>query len=242
MTAFDLPLVFSFGLLGSMHCIQMCGPIVLAYSMPLVEGRSGGSRISSILLHVSYNAGRIITYSVLGAAAGTAGHALGLMGRIAGAENMAAIVAGILLIIAGLSLMGVLPGLGIGEIPILGRVRRSARRLLLIPSQRSKFLLGLAMGFLPCGFLYAGLFKAMETGTPLMGAATMLAFGLGTAGSMIAAGLLSTLLTAPMRRWGNAVAAIGVVLLGALLLYRGLSGHGILPRNHGGAHAAHESH
>ena len=103
--------------------------------------------------------------------------------------------------------------------------------LLAAPTRRSKFVLGLAMGFLPCGFLYAGLLKAMETADPLAGAGTMLAFGLGTAGALLLTGFLSSTIAAPLRRWGNWIAAACMIFLGAMMLYRGLMAHGMLPRS-----------
>jgi len=243
MTSLDYPFVFAFGLVGSLHCVQMCGPIVLAYSLPLAETTV---RRNLIAAHLSYNAGRIVTYTALGAISGLAGHAFDLLGRLAGLGNAAAIVAGALLIIAGLSFSGLVP-LGafmrLDPTRILTGVHRAAGRLLAAPTSRSKFLLGLALGFLPCGFLYAALIKAMETGNPAAGALTMLSFGLGTAGALILTGLASSALTVPLRRWGNAVAATGMILLGALLLYRGIMARGMVPdSSSGGSDAGHGRH
>jgi uncharacterized protein len=246
MTPLDLPLVFSFGLLGSAHCLQMCGPIVIAYSLPMAAAQGGGLRPQLVLSHLLYNAGRITTYSVLGAIAGAAGHALGLMGRLAGFENMAAIVTGALLIAMGISMSGILPVSNLVQLDptrLLSRLHQLAARLLTAQSRKSKFVLGLVLGFLPCGLIYAALLKAMEAGDPVAGAEVMLVFGLGTAGALVATGFLSSVITVPLRRWGNVVAAVGVTLLGALLLYRGMMSRGILPHSgHGGAHSVHEHH
>jgi hypothetical protein len=228
MSSIDLSLVFTFGFLGSTHCVGMCGPIVVAYSLPLAA--SGATRTGLVLAHLAYNAGRITTYTALGAVAGAAGHALRLVGRLAGAENVAAIVAGALLILTGVTFLGLLPLSAMSRFDsmrVLGRMHGGISRLLMAPTRRSKFMLGLALGFLPCGFLYAGLLKAIETGTPLAGAGTMLAFGTGTACAMIATGMFSSALAAPLRRWGNRVAAAGMILLGGLLLYRGIMAHGM---------------
>jgi uncharacterized protein len=246
MTTLDIPLVFSLGLLGSVHCLQMCGPIVLAYSLPMADAQGGGLRRRLIMSHLAYNAGRITTYSVLGAVAGAAGHALGLIGRLAGFENIAAIVAGIFLIAMGISMAGVLPVsnlLRLDPTRLLTRLHHVASRLITAPSHRSKFKLGLLLGFLPCGLIYAALLKAMEAGNPVAGAVVMLIFGLGTAGALIVTGFLSSVIAVPLRRWGNMIAAVGVTLLGALLLYRGMMSRGILPHSgNGGAHSVHEHH
>ena len=72
MTPLEFSVVFSFGLAGGLHCAQMCGPLVLAYSLPL---RGGAMRA-----HLAYNAGRIATYTLLGAVAGAVGQAIRLPG------------------------------------------------------------------------------------------------------------------------------------------------------------------
>ncbi len=246
MANFDLPLVFGFGLLGSLHCVQMCGPIVLAYSLPFARAQAAIERRNLLLAHLAYNAGRITTYSVLGAVAGAAGHALGLIGRLAGVGDAAAIIAGIFLVLMGLSFAGILPmsaAMRLDPTRLLGRGHQAVGRLLAASSCGGKFALGLALGLLPCGFLYAGLLKAMETGNPFLGAATMLVFGLGTAGAMISVGLVSSLVTVPLRRWGNVIAAAGVVCLGALLIYRGVMGRGMLAHlDQGGGSSIHGHH
>jgi uncharacterized protein len=214
----DLTVVFMFGLVGSVHCLQMCGPLVLAYSLPLER--------KVFLPHLGYNLGRILTYSLLGAVAGQVGHMLEALGRLSGFENIAALIAGIALILLGLAYAGFLPMTSLAPV---SRITRTAGRLLTAPTFGSKVGLGLALGFLPCGFLYAALIKAMEAGNPVSGAATMLVFGLGTSLALVAAGSLSTVLTTPLKKWGRFAGAAGVLLLGSLLLYRGLMGHGILP-------------
>ena len=86
MTIIDTSVGFGLGLIGSIHCAQMCGPVVLAYSMAM--GPQPPARMA--LAHGSYNAGRILTYSALGAVAGALGHAMCLAGKLAGIENTAA--------------------------------------------------------------------------------------------------------------------------------------------------------
>jgi len=83
MTAFDLSIPFGLGLMSSLHCAQMCGPIVLAYSLPL-----RGTRRSGVWAHLSYNSGRLITYGLMGALAGAVG------GRLAGFQRAATIAVG----------------------------------------------------------------------------------------------------------------------------------------------------
>jgi sulfite exporter TauE/SafE len=80
------------------------------------------------------------------------------------------------------------------------------------------------LGFLPCGLVYAALLKAVETGTALAGALTMLAFGLGTAGALLTMGLASSMVGLRLGRWSSILSAASIALMGAILLWRGLSG------------------
>ncbi len=112
MTPLDLGVMFSLGLVSSLHCVQMCGPIVLSYSVALesLTRPAGRQFIPSLLTnHLAYNAGRIITYTALGALAGLAGHSMGLLGRLAGFSHAAAIITGSLMIVAGIFLLGIIP-------------------------------------------------------------------------------------------------------------------------------------
>src|SRR5438270_3941101 len=99
----DLPVVFGLSLVASLHCAQMCGPIVLSFS--LVDAGRGSC--------LAYNAGRILTYSALGAVTGLAGQGFGSLGRLAGIEEASALVCGIFMVIGGLVMFGALrsPGL-----------------------------------------------------------------------------------------------------------------------------------
>jgi len=218
--------MFMLGLVSSLHCVQMCGPIVLSYSVALESlQKSSAQRSSTLTLlqnHLAYNAGRILTYSALGALAGFAGGTLGLVGRLAGFTHTLAIVAGVLMIVVGLSLLGLIPT----SIPanrlfrIPSSFLRCVGRLLSTGGSSDRFLLGLALGFLPCGLIYAALLKAMATGNVVKGAATMLAFGLGTAGALLALGMFSSAIRVRLNRWGSQFAAVGVTLMGIALVWR----------------------
>jgi sulfite exporter TauE/SafE len=86
---------------------------------------------------------------------------------------------------------------------------------------RAKFVLGLGLGFLPCGMVYAALLKAMSTGSAWSGAASMAAFGAGTAVSLVGLGLFSAAIRSWFRGRSPRVAAACVVALGLLVLWRG---------------------
>jgi len=219
--------MFALGLVSSLHCVQMCGPIVLSYSVALESLQKNAARGSAVPLllqnHLSYNAGRILTYSVLGAVAGVAGGTLGLVGRLAGLTHVLAIVAGGLMIVVGISMLGVIPASLLGNhlFRISATFLRRVGRLLSAAGAGNRFLLGLALGLLPCGLIYAALLKAMATGSALTGAVTMLAFGLGTAGALLALGMFSSAIRMRLNRWGSQLAAAGVTLMGVVLVWRG---------------------
>jgi uncharacterized protein len=211
----ELTLVFFVDLLSSLHCVQMCGPIVLAFSLPL-------TRPEALRAHTAYNAGRILTYTFLGALAGAAGGAIGMLGRLAGLASGARVFAGAAMIVAGILTIGLLPSNGLVTIQNRGVTKRFSQfigRRLLAP--KGKFTLGLTLGFLPCGLIYAALLKAVDSGTALAGAATMLAFGSGTAVALLSLGAASSFVRFP--RWSNRLAAASMMLAGALLVWRGLT-------------------
>ena len=223
MSPLDFGLVFLFGLVSSLHCVQMCGPLVLSYSLPLAK--NGAGRRDLILAHAGYNAGRILTYGALGAAAGALGGAAGMLGRMAGMANGARIFAGIAMLAAGISLLGFRPSTGLVSIDRKSftlLLSRAVSRLLLAPGPGRKFQLGLVLGFLPCGLVYGALLKAVDSGSALTGAMTMLAFGLGTALSLLGIGLASGFLGKFTGNWSNRLAAASLLVFGLFLLWRGL--------------------
>ena len=210
----ELGLVFVLGLVSSLHCVQMCGPIVLAFSLPL-------NRSQALRAHVQYNAGRILTYALLGALAGAVGGGIGMLGRLAGLASGARVFAGCAMIVAGILMIGLLPSNGLVTIQNRGITARFSKvigRRVLAP--KGKFALGLTLGFLPCGLVYAALLKAVDSGNALAGAGTMLAFGLGTAVALLSLGAASSFVRLP--RWSNRLAAVSMMLAGALLVWRGL--------------------
>ncbi len=221
MTIAEFSINFSLGLVSSLHCAQMCGPLVLSYSLPL--GKQ--SKQQQLFSHLAYNTGRAITYSLLGAIAGLTGHSLIHLGNYAGIANAGAIVAGALMLIVGLAMLDWLPLAGLQKFNAVNftmRLLRPVSRFLTAPTVSSKLGLGLLLGFLPCGLIYAALLKAMAAGTAFAGAMTMTAFALGTMSVLMLIGLGSAWLNfSKLRNWGVKWAAVSVALLGVLLLWRG---------------------
>jgi sulfite exporter TauE/SafE len=203
VTATDFGIALSLGLVSGLHCLQMCGPIALVVG----KGRP----------LVLYNAGRIVTYMLLGAVAGSVGQALMFLG------GSATVVAGAAMIVAGLLMLGVTRSKDLITIRPGGWFSRLSGSLL--RAGRNKFLLGLALGFLPCGLVYAALLKSMHAAGAVSGALTMLAFGAGTSVALFAVGYGAAL----CGRWMARLAPFSIIVAGAVLVWRGLSG----PHCHG---------
>jgi sulfite exporter TauE/SafE len=215
MTIPDLALAYGLGLAGSLHCVQMCGPILLSCNMP----RPHETRSSLAASHFFYHAGRLLTYSFLGALAGGLG--LGIE-RVARYQSAAAVVAGSLMLVAGLLMIGALrrPEL-VQFAPAQSLIRRVAH-LLQQPARAARLRMGLYMGFLPCGLIYAALLKAVSMGSAADGAITMAAFGIGTAGPLLALGIFSASFVRFTKGWSAQIPAIAVTLTGIFLIARGL--------------------
>ncbi|HLO62398.1 MAG TPA: sulfite exporter TauE/SafE family protein [Azonexus sp.] len=176
--------LFLVGLLGGTHCVGMCGGIVGAMSM---GGRAGWG------MHLAYNSGRILSYTVAGAIAGALGAAsLGLEGQVP-ARMALYFIANLMLVALGLYLLGITRALAFTERTgqmLWRHLQPLTRRLLPVRSVGQAFPLGLLWGWLPCGLVYSALATALASGSAGRGAATMLAFGLGTLPNLLLAGLL----------------------------------------------------
>jgi sulfite exporter TauE/SafE len=192
----DLLTAFSLGLLGSGHCIAMCGGISGALSMR--AGAAGARGQDAVLAVPLYSAGRIGSYAVLGAVAGgIGGAATALIPELLGTLRL---VAGGLLVAMGLYLAGLWNGLvrlerlGAGLFARVSPLRRH------LAGPLEPLGLGLLWGLLPCGLVYSTLAFAMTHASALQGAAVMTAFGLGTLPAVVGAGFAAVPLGRALRR------------------------------------------
>ena len=214
----EWPLLVVSGMLGSAHCLGMCGPFALAV------GSAAPSWRANLQRQAVYSVGRIFTYAVLGATLAFCGARLAA--ALPGWMNVPAvlaIVAGVLLVVQGLLAAGVFrkPAVtGGSACPGAG----AFKALLGARSLVDVFLAGLFTGLLPCGLLYGMLALAASTHDVARGLATMVAFGLGTVPAMAAAGLGGSLLGLAARRRLHAFAAWCLVLTGCISIARG-AGH-----------------
>lgn len=204
-------------LVGSLHCVGMCGPFVAFYAAG--DGSPGVRRLAS---HMVYSIGRLFAYLALGAAAGAVGAAVDLAGSLAGFQRVAAIAAGTLMVswgilallrIRGLKLLSTTAGSGGGR-----WMRNAFRAVASKPPVVRAGAVGLLTGILPCGWLWAFLVTAAGTGSAAAGVAVMAAFWLGTVPALVAVGLGVQLVAAPLRRYVPAATAVLLVVLGVFAI------------------------
>ncbi len=190
MNAAALLPIFLTGLLGSVHCVGMCGGIVSALSAAGPRQRQR-KHIAIISLHApspalrvaAYNAGRIGSYAVAGAIVGGASQATAMLLHASQVQGVLYLMANLMLVALGLYLSDLWRGLT--RLEAAGQVLwRHIRPLLgpLLPMDTTwrAFALGSLWGWLPCGMVYSVLLTAMLSGSATSGALVMAAFGLGT--------------------------------------------------------------
>lgn len=211
----EWPLLMVAGLLGSAHCLGMCGPFALAI------GTAAPAWRANLWRQGCYSAGRIFTYAVLGAGAAYCGLRLAVaLTAWVNVPALLAIAAGVLLVAQGLFAAGVLPKRAVATAAACPGAT-GFRALLTARGSTEVFLAGLFTGLLPCGLLYGMLALAASTHDVVRGLGTMVAFGLGTVPALVAAGLGGGLLGIAARRRLHAAAAWCLVLTGVVSVARG---------------------
>jgi sulfite exporter TauE/SafE len=177
---------FMAGLMGGVHCAAMCGGIVC-----LLNGRQRNQHDSGLprwCFALAYNAGRILSYTLAGVCAGSAGQAGLLMRGSIPVQQVLMIAAGLTLCAMALYVAGIsswMRGLEAAGTVLWRQIEPLARRMLPVDSVPKALGLGMAWGWLPCGMVYAALLLALSTGHPVQGGLVMLAFGLGTLPHML---------------------------------------------------------
>lgn len=213
------------GLLGGLgHCAGMCGPLVAAISLATGPGRGPAG---SLGVHLLYNAGRVTTYGFAGMVMGLTGSFVNVAGKVAGLQDAVAVLAGALMILMGLGAAGVAPFARRVEERVAGRLFAVVRGVLEGGTQGRAYALGLLLGFLPCGLSYSIFMGAAATGSPVKGALFALAFGLGTAVTLIALGGATALLSARLKGVLYRAGGVAVALLGLRFLLQGLGLHAL---------------
>jgi sulfite exporter TauE/SafE len=202
------------GLMGSFHCVGMCGPI--AFMLP-VDRTNNYKKFSQIFV---YHIGRLLAYGTLGLLFGLLGKGLFVFGM----QQKLSIAIGILMIIVVL-----LPHKFISKYnfskpmySLIGKVKSRLGKELQKKTADTFITIGFLNGFLPCGLVYMALFGAIATGHPLQGALYMVLFGVGTIPLMTTAIYFSSLLKGTAKQKIQKLIPVFVVVIGVLFILRGL--------------------
>ncbi len=206
----SLGLMFIFGLLTSLHCIAMCGGLVLSGSL----NRKGFSQI------FIYNGGRLISYTLIGLIAGGIGHTVNPSGIFKGVIPF---LGGGFMILLGLKALNLFPFLRKFNI----RMPSLIARKIMTGKYNSYFIIGLLSGLMPCGPLQMVQLYAMGTKSAVIGAASSFVFALGTVPLLLTFGLLNSLVLKKHMKIISALSASIVLVLGVLMIGRGLALGGI---------------
>ena len=185
-------------LAGSVHCVAMCGPLV---------GLHGGG----LRLAAAHAVGRLVTYAMLGVAAGLAGSAIDLAGKLGNVQHVAAVVAGLVIVVWGIAQASGLRPQASARSSTFGNalVRIRAKQ----PGRRAWWT-GVLTGLIPCGWLWAFVVSAAGTGSAVVGGLVMIAFWLGTVPAMIGVLGVAGPLIARLRARVPVVTAIALVAVG----------------------------
>jgi sulfite exporter TauE/SafE len=194
------------GLAGSLHCIGMCGPLVLAVHA------SGQPKLLS-LNKVLYHLGRLLVYGILGAVVGLIGETASAFGW----QQGLAVAAGMAMLV-----LVVWPEkFKRGPFKFIGKVKQLFSKLLQTKSYSTHFLLGMLNGLLPCGLVYMALAAALAIGNLSSSISFMLFFGIGTSPALLAAGSLLGFLSNKLKGASMKYLQITLVCVSMLVVLRG---------------------
>lgn len=223
-------MLFVIGLITSVHCIAMCGGINLSQCIPKAEdGEQKGGK--AFIPAVFYNLGRVISYTVIGSILGLVGWLVGggtTVGISSIVQGVFKIVAGFLMIVMGVNMLGIIPALRKFNVTLPKFLRKKIGRKR--STARNPFIVGLLNGIMPCGPLQSMWIVALATGNPLSGALSMFLFALGTVPLMLGLGSIVAKLGQKFTKTVMTVGSLLVVILGLAMLSQGgsLTGFGFL--------------
>ena len=214
ISPYDITAPLLLGLAGSLHCVGMCGPLLIALPLGNAEKRK---ILGQMLV---YHSGRILVYVLLGLLFGLLGKGI----AIAGFQKVLSLFAGILMISMALltwrfeRIVLSIPGVGL----ISEKVKSGIGKLIRSYPGRATFTMGMFNGLLPCGMVYAALAGAISTSESGMGALFMAVFGIGTLPLLLAVSVLGRSFSLSIKRKIMLAQPILLTLAGLILLQRGL--------------------
>ena len=205
---------FILGLLGSLHCVGMCGPI--AFMLP-VDRSNSFKKVSQIGV---YHIGRLLAYSLIGLVFGLLGKSLNLFGI----QQQLSIAIDILMIVVVLIPYRTFAKYNLSKPlnKVISKVKSNLGQALKKKTPDTFLTIGFLNGFLPCGLVYMAVFGAIATGSLLQGSFYMILFGLGTVPLMTSAIYLGKFLNQTIKQRIQKAIPVFVVLIGVLFILRGL--------------------
>jgi len=203
------------GLMGSFHCVGMCGPIAIA--LPL----RGNTFLQKLFGGMLYNVGRTITYGVMGLVFGLLGQGIEMLGF----QRWVSIIMGVLMIVSVIfpSLFKNQGDLNQSMFSFVGKLKRTLRKMFRVKSYKGLFIIGLLNGLLPCGLVYIAIAGAIGTSDAVLSTLFMILFGLGTLPMLLGVSLAGNLLSLSLRNKMNKAIPVIVVVVGLVFILRGLS-------------------
>lgn len=225
-------MLFVIGLITSVHCIAMCGGINLSQCIPQTGRREAKneSKLAAFLPTLSYNLGRVLSYTAIGFVLGSIGFLIGggtEVGLSTILQGVLKIIAGLFMVIMGINMLGLFPWLRKFTIRMPKFISRK------IGAEKVKssrpFIIGILNGFMPCGPLQSMWIVALASENPFAGALSMFLFSLGTVPLMLG---LGSVVSALGKKFTDKVMTVGsvlVVVLGLAMLSQGGSLSGWLP-------------
>ena len=203
-----------FGLLGSFHCIGMCGPI--AFLLPLERD----NKIKKLMQIFLYHSGRLFSYAVIGLAFGIVGKGLSLFGL----QQQLSIIIGIIML-----LLVLIPRRKLGKLnpenagfKIVKDLKNSLGRELRKKRPDTFFTVGFLNGLLPCGLVYMAVLGAVASASALEGSVYMILFGMGTIPLMTAAIWISNIISVNARKYIRRAIPLFVGIIAVLFIFRGM--------------------
>ncbi|MDH5370243.1 MAG: sulfite exporter TauE/SafE family protein [Gammaproteobacteria bacterium] len=225
---------FLVGLLGGVHCIGMCGGIVGALCIGIgndieknVKQTAQQNFKKTFPFLISYNAGRISSYTLAGILMGGIGWLGSHLITIYSIQQTLEIIAAVFMFALGLYIAGWWKGLAnierLGGKVIWKRLEPVGRRFMPVQTYYQAFILGLIWGWLPCGLVYSVIIWTISTQSPFEGGLLMLSFGLGTLPNLLLMGVFASTLNQFIRQtWVKQVAGLMIMAFACVMFYRGL--------------------
>lgn len=229
-------LIFVVGLLTSLHCIAMCGGIVLSQGIkrqeaegdsvrpmaePVLPAAASTGLWERLRPSLLYNGGRVVSYTIIGGIVGALGSLFSLSTTLKG---IMPVIAGAFMLFLGVRMLGIFPWLSRLKVrfPGIGGSKMRAAA-----SGRGPFVVGLFNGLMPCGPLQTMQVYALGTGSFLAGALSMFLFSLGTVPLLLGFGAISAFLSAKFNRRMLKASGVLVMALGLVMFTRGMSLFGV---------------